>query len=227
MLRRGTRSRRVAIAVPIVVLVLLVLAQLVLPSIAAHRISSRVGRYGHVESVSVSAWPAIELLWGHADSVDVHAGSLHMTPAESADLLSQAKGISRLDAHVDEMHMGALRLTDATLTKRGRALHGAGTVTAADAAAALPAGVGVTLLGGRGGTVAVHVTGDLFGVGTGLDAIARASEGRLVVQPTGLLLGALHLTLFDDPRVAVAGVEARTLSTSPPVYRLGISALLR
>ena len=37
--------------------------------IAASRISSRVGRYGKVQSVSVSAWPAVELLWGHADSV--------------------------------------------------------------------------------------------------------------------------------------------------------------
>jgi hypothetical protein len=217
----------VAIALPVVLLVLLVLAQLVLPSIAADRISSRVGRYGHVESVSVSAWPAIELLWGHADSVEVHASSLRMTPAQSADLLSQAKGISRLDAHVDEMHMGALRLTHAALTKRGQALHGAGTVTAADVAAALPAGVGVTLVGSQGGAVAVRVTGDLFGVGAGLGAVAQASEGHLVVRPTGFLLGALHLTLFSDQRVAVTGVEAHALSTSPPVYRLGISALLR
>ena len=56
-------------------MLLLVLAQLLLPRIAASRISSRVGRYGTVQSVSVSAWPAVELLWGHADSVRVKAGA--------------------------------------------------------------------------------------------------------------------------------------------------------
>jgi len=43
---------------------LLGLAQLFLPRIAAGRITSRLGRYGRVESVSVSAWPAVKLLWG-------------------------------------------------------------------------------------------------------------------------------------------------------------------
>ena len=52
----------------------LVLAQLILPRIAADRISSRIGRYGQVEHVSVSAWPALKLLWGDAGSVDVSAG---------------------------------------------------------------------------------------------------------------------------------------------------------
>ncbi|MGD1058944.1 MAG: hypothetical protein ABR992_16185, partial [Solirubrobacteraceae bacterium] len=57
-------------------IVLLALAQVVLPRIAVSRIESRVGRYGKVQSVSVSAWPAVELLWGHVGSVHVRAKSL-------------------------------------------------------------------------------------------------------------------------------------------------------
>ena len=57
----------------------LALAQLLLPGIAASRISSRVGRYGEVQSVSVSAWPAVKLLWGSADSVTVRARSLRVS----------------------------------------------------------------------------------------------------------------------------------------------------
>ena len=45
-------------------MLVLVLAQLFLPRIAASRIASRVGRYGTVQSVSVKAWPAVKLLWG-------------------------------------------------------------------------------------------------------------------------------------------------------------------
>ena len=61
----------------------LALAQLLLPRIAASRICSRVGRYGQFDSVSVSAWPAVELLWGSADSVQVQAGSLALNPAQA------------------------------------------------------------------------------------------------------------------------------------------------
>ncbi len=227
MWRENAWARRVAIGLPALILVLLALAQLVLPSIAADRISSRVGRYGHVDSVSVSAWPAVELLWGHADSVKVHARALRMSPAQSVDLLAQGRGVSRIDARVDELREGSLRLTDATLRKRGSALHAQGTVSAADAAAALPAGVGVSLIGSRGGAVEVRVTGGLFGVGAAVDAVAQAGEGRLIVHPTGVLLGALRLTLFADPRIAVEGVEAGALGGAEAGYRLGMSASLR
>ena len=58
------KAGRIAAGLAGAIALVLVLAQLLLPGIAASRISSRVGKYGTVESVSVSAWPAIELLWG-------------------------------------------------------------------------------------------------------------------------------------------------------------------
>jgi hypothetical protein len=61
---------------------LLALAQVFLPGIAAERIESRLERYGRVAGVSVTAWPAIELLWGHADSVRVHALRLNLNTAQ-------------------------------------------------------------------------------------------------------------------------------------------------
>src|SRR5277367_432021 len=75
---------------------LLVLAQVLLPRIAASRISSRVGRYGKVRSVSVSAWPALELLWDHADSVRVSAGSLALSTAQLGSLLWEARDVDSL-----------------------------------------------------------------------------------------------------------------------------------
>ena len=86
----GSRAIRIAAIVAAILLGLLALAQLVLPRIAASRISSRVGRYGHVEHVSVSAFPAIELLWGDADSVTVRTGPLSVSPAQAASLLGKA-----------------------------------------------------------------------------------------------------------------------------------------
>ena len=77
----GPRRLRIALLAAAGVLLLLGLAQLLLPRIASSTISSRVGRYGKVESVSVSAWPAVELLWGSADSVRVKARRLSLSPA--------------------------------------------------------------------------------------------------------------------------------------------------
>jgi hypothetical protein len=218
---------RVALAALAVILLLLVLAQLILPGIAADRIRDKVGRYGHVESVSVSAWPAIELLWGHAGTVRVRATSLSLTPAQTVSLLHEASGTTNVYASAGEVHEEGLRLTDASLTKRGSALAARASVSAADAAAALPAGVSVALLRSGEGAVHVRVSGGLFGLGASIEAVAQASEGRLVVRPAAGLFGAIGLTLFSDPRLYVEGVEARVLPSATPSYALSMTARLR
>src|ERR1019366_6227068 len=78
-------------------------AVVLLPRIAASVISSRVGRYGKVNSVSVSAWPAVKLLWGSADSVKVRAQSLTLEPGQAAKLLWEARSTTRVDASVQRV----------------------------------------------------------------------------------------------------------------------------
>jgi LmeA-like phospholipid-binding len=233
-MRRGGGSKAVRVAlwlagVMVVLLVLLVLAQLFLPKIAASKISSRIGRYGSVADVRVSAWPAVKLLWRHADSVQVHATRLRTTPAETAKLLQEASGTDRVDVRVDSAREGPLALSDVRFHKRGRRMSAQAHVSEADVRAALPPGFGVQLLGSRGGRVEVRASGGLFGVGASVDAVAEASAGKLVVHPRGLLLEGIRLTLFSDPRVHVTGVSA-TRAAAPggaPGYELGMTATLR
>lgn len=207
------------------VLLLLLLAQIVLPRIAAGQISSKVGRYGHVRSVDVSAWPAVELLWGHAGSVSVHADSLKMSPAQTAKLLWEARGLHDLDVDVEEASVGNLRVTGARLRKRGATLEAGASTTRAAVAAALPSGVGVSLLHSGDGQVEVAAAGGLFGLGYEVDAVASAEEGKLVVTPRGALLSAFKLTLFEDAHVHLTGLAATTAGTSAG-YRLSLTALL-
>jgi hypothetical protein len=206
---------------------LLALAQLLLPRIAASTISSRVGRYGAVADVSVSAWPAVELLWGSADSVRVHARRLSLSPAQAAKLLWEGRGAARMDLTADALQVGPLRLSNARLRKRGGALSAEARASESDVRAALPAGWALTLLGSQGGEVEVRASGGLFGVGASVDAVALASEGRLVAHPLGPLLEGLQLTLFSDRHVHVLGVGARAESGPPPGYRLSMTATLR
>ena len=210
------------------VILLLALAQLVLPRIAESRIRSRLDPYGEVHSVHVSAWPAIELLWGDADSAQVRAGELALSTARAATLLHEAKGISRISFTAAGIRLGKLRLTGATLDKHGNALTAAGIVSGGDLRAALPPGVTLRLLASRAGKVTVRVSGALFGLGASLDAVGEASSGRIVVHPQGPLLGVLSLTLYSDPRVYVVGLSAVPVKTAAaPAYRVGLTALLR
>ncbi|HUB73399.1 MAG TPA: LmeA family phospholipid-binding protein [Solirubrobacteraceae bacterium] len=209
------------------VLVLLALAQLILPRIAASRISARVGRYGHVRSVSVSAWPAVELLWGHARSVRVSAGALSLAPSQVGALLWEARGAASMQVSAQSVRIGSLRVTRARLQKHARALSAEGTVSEAAAQAALPAGLRVQLLRSRHGQVEVQATGALFGVRASVHAVAQASAGKLVAHPLGFLVEGLKLTLYSDPHVYVEGVGASVAGRSPRSYRLTMRAQLR
>jgi hypothetical protein len=218
---------RLLLALVAVALLALLLAQVLLPGIAASRISSRVARYGTVESVKVRAWPAVELLWGSADSVSVRAKSLSLTPAQAAELLWEGRGVHSMQLTASSVRVGPVRLSDARLRKRGSSLSAEGLIGEADVKAALPPGFRVALVGSEGGEVRVAASGGLFGVGATVQAIAAPSEGRLVVHPLGFPLRGLTLTLFTDPHVYVQGVGASVRSASPLTYRLTMSARLR
>jgi hypothetical protein len=229
-MRRGGDGRRtVRLGLPLAgaVVLALALAQVLLPRIAASRVSSRVGRYGKVDSVSVSAWPAVELLWGSVDSVRVRAGSLALSPAQAARLLWEARGAARLDVTAESVRVGSLRLSDARLRKRGGALSAEAGTSEADVRAALPEGFAVKLLSSGRGQVLVRASGGLFGVGSSVDAVALGREGRLIAHPVGAKLGGLQLTLFSDPHVYVRGVGASEVAGPVPGYRLSMSASLR
>jgi hypothetical protein len=223
-------GRRVIAVVAIVVGVLVVaalLAQLILPRLAADRISSRIGRYGKVEDVTVSAWPAVKLLWGDADSVHIRAGRLDLSPAQASALLWESRGVSSMDVSAEAVKLGPLALEGVSLSKRGEELAGAGSTTAAQAAAALPPGVSATLLASHQGTVEVRVAGGLFGIAASVTARAEAREGRLVVHPVGFLIEGLQLTLLDDPHVRAESIAAAVTADQPLTYRLSMQALLR
>jgi hypothetical protein len=223
----GGTGRRLALSLAATALLLLALAQVLLPRIAASTISSRISRYGSVASVSVSAWPAITLLWGSADSVRVRARRLALEPAQAAKLLWEARGITRMDVSAERVKVGPLALTGATLTKRAQHLAARADAGEADVRAALPEGFDVRLLRSAGGEVEVQASGGLFGVGAVVDAVALARGGRLVAHPVGFPLEGLQLTLFADRHVRVEGVGASELRAHPASYRLSMSASLR
>jgi hypothetical protein len=210
---RSKRRRgpvRVAIVGVATVVVVMAVAQVVGPAIAARVVRGRVARYGTVKSVTVKAWPAVTLLWRVADEVSVRAGRLTLTPQQTVGLLKEARGTKRVSAWAESVEEGPLRLREARLEKDGSALRARGLVSEEAVRRALPAGVQVKLLKSERGMVEVRVSGGLFGMNASVEAVGKAEDGKLVVRPVGLL-GGLRVTIFENPDVYVEGVEARAV----------------
>lgn len=192
------------------------ISQLVLPVIAARVLRDRVARYGEVQSASVSALPALELLWGSAESASVRAGRLSITPSQLLTLLEEAKPVSDLTVRAREVRLldpgfgaGAVSLSDAVLRKRGEEVRVRALLTGAALQAALPAGVDVGLQPGTGGSIDVQASGQLFGFRASVEAQVQALEGKVVLVPTqSLFAGLARITLFSDPRLQILGVAA-------------------
>ena len=227
---RVGRAGRIAAWLVGAIVLMLVLAQLFLPTIAASRVRSRVEKYGTVKSVTVDAWPAVELLWGKAESVNVKAGSLQISAAQMAKLLGEARGVKSMRVSAESVKEGPLQLYDANLQKHGDALLGSAWASRADVKTALGEGFEVQLQPSGAGRVQMSVEGGLFGVKAAVQAVAEAQEGDVVVHPLGFLLEGLKLTLFAEPEVYVEGVGASVAagpSGKGAGYRLSFRASLR
>jgi len=224
------RAGRIAAWLAGAIVLMLVLAQLFLPTIAASRIRSRVEKYGTVKSITVQAWPAVELLWGKAESVNVKAGSLRLSTAQMAKLLGEARGVGSMRVSAESVKEGPLQLYDASLQKHGDALLGAAWTSRVDVETALGEGFEVQLQPSGAGRIQMSVRGGLFGVKASVQAVAEAQEGDVVVHPLGFLLEGLKLTLFAEPDVYVESVGASAAagpSGKGAGYRLSFRASLR
>jgi|SRR5947209_20165646 len=186
----------------------LVVAQLVLPGIAEQRLRDRLARHGRVLEVSVSAFPAIELLWHRADHVVVRMASYSSSASSLQSTIGQVADTGSLDASARSLHAGLLSVHDATLRKRGGELTASGGVTEADLRSALPILDSVTPVGSAGGELTLQGTGTFLGLTATVDATVRPDSGTLVVSPD-VPFGALAtITLFSNPAIAVQSVSA-------------------
>jgi hypothetical protein len=206
------------------VVALLAIAQLLLPGIAAQRLRDRLSRSGRVLQVQVHAFPAVTLLWHHADTVVVRMATYRATPSQLPSTLAQAGGVGTLRASAQVFQDGLLTLHDASLTKHGDGLTGAATVTQADLRTALPILNSVTPVASTADQLVLRGTATLFGLSATVDATVSAQNGKLVVTPDVPFGGLATVTVFSDPRVRVTGVSA---TPAPGGFTVRGTAVLR
>jgi hypothetical protein len=213
--------------------VFVLLAQLLLPGIAATRVRARVERYGPVHSTHVSAFPAVKLLWGDADAVSVSAGTLTVTPAQISSLLWEARTVGTVTVlaqgavlRVSQLP-GGLEVSDVRMQKRGSSVVATAMMTQSQLQRALPSGFSVQPNASGEGGIEARASGGLFGLQASIDVLVRANEGNLVAEPRGLPFGGIAtVTLFSDPHLKVQSVGLRTIGSDSGTYLLTLQALL-
>lgn len=204
--------RRLALlAVPAAAVAAAVVAELTLPRLAAARVAERFGGLDAVERVRVTAVPAVKLLWGRADIVEVDLDELGAGRGRLAESLADARGVRRLDVRARLARVGPVALRDLRLSKDGGEIVGEATVAEADLIAAMPAGFGLRPVATADGTLVLEAGAALLGVRAALRARLATREGRLMIAADGPLARLGTMTLFDDPRVRVTSVGARAV----------------
>ena len=217
-----TAVLRVALVLGVLVAAGLVATQLLLPRIAARRLAEDLRRSGDVDHVRVRAMPALKLLFNRADSVEIRMSEARAGTGRIADLLDEARGAQRLDAHAARVRLGPLtRSRPAAVQAAATTVRAQAAVSDADLAAALPPGTGAAADPGRRRRARARgERGRARASAPAVRARLSARDGALVIAPDGLLGALGSLTLFADPRVQVTGVDARAgraaASCSPP-----------
>src|SRR3954471_9266776 len=203
---------RVALVLVVLVAVGLIGSQFLLPRIAARRLADDLRRSGDIDRVRVRAMPALKLLFGRADSVEIRMTEARAGTGRLADLLDEARGTDRLDARAARARVGPLLARDLRLSKRGDAVRAQAAVSDADLAAALPPGTGLRPVEAGDGELVLEASAGVLGFRAAVRARLSARDGALVIAPDGLLGALGSLTLFADPRGPAAGGGARRAS---------------
>src|SRR4051812_22831355 len=106
--------RRIAPVIVAMLVLLLVASQFVLPPIAQHTAAGRLTHDGGSADVSIGAFPALRLLFGHGDSLEVDGTGIEL-PTEARN-----GGFDRLDnfhevhIHVRDSQAGPIAIRDLT-----------------------------------------------------------------------------------------------------------------
>lgn len=213
---------------------LLVASQVVLPRVAVQRVREKIKPYGSLDSVSVHAWPALELLWGKADAVNATAHSLALDESQAMKLAWEGRGVNEARVAVDRVALqvpglpAGVVLQDMVSHKQGDRISTQATITQAGLNAASPSNFRIQPLASEPGTVKVRASGSLFGLHASVEALAVAREGKLVAHPVGIPFGGfIQLTLFSDPHVSLDGVSLVQLTGARQAsWRLALNAHL-
>lgn len=201
-------KRRIVVGVAAVVLVLIVLSQAFLPGWTGQRIEDRLTEEGGTADVSVSALPALRLLFGGGASIEATGTGLDLQPEDEDPLVFESlDGFDEVDLAFDDFRAGPFTVESFELTRDGSdpyrldsraTVSGAELIDYAAAQVGLPSGPFLRFLAGQLPTAGQRVPIDLgmelesddgrVRVVSGGGTVAGIPTGRLAELLTSLIL---------------------------------------
>ena len=150
----SSRRGRVALVGAGILVTLAVIAQVVLPGHGEGVIEDRLTRGGGTADVSLSAIPAMRLLWGDGDRLELEGRDLDLNLASEGVAFDNLDPFGSVNLELADSSIGPIALDELTIERDGSepyeiTLTGATTLAELTAAAAVPgAGLLGTFLGG-------------------------------------------------------------------------------
>jgi hypothetical protein len=206
-----SRVARVTVISATGVLLVLVVAQLVLPPIATSVIRGRLGKGAKVTSIRVSAFPAIELLWEHVGALDLTMERYDLTPDKLFGQIKQSGHVGTLNVAIGTLNAGVLSLHDVRVHKSDGHLEFGARLYTSDLRRALPIIQSVTPVASSGGELTLRGTGSVLGNSVSVTATVAAQDGKVVIAPQGLLGAFAKVTVFDDPHLSVQRISGHAI----------------
>ena len=220
----SSRAARIALLAVAVVIGLLIVCQFVLPPLAERSIRGKVDDDATVNDVKVSAFPAVKLLWKHADKVEVSLGEVRASTSRFADLVDEAKGVDEVDVTAQKAMIGDAQLSRAEFHKNGDDLVGTGFMSEDAILAALPLGFRVKPVRTDNGQLIVRGSpGSSAGPSGSRDASSRRTARSSSTRERAARRRARRLHGLHRHRVAVESVTASAsgATSSSPRGKLG------
>jgi hypothetical protein len=186
--------RRILLALVALVVVALISAQVFLPGAAERRVVDRLERHGGSAHVSLSALPAVRLLFGEGDELTVRGSGVRLQPERRGRTLDRLDGFDKVSVRLDHMVAGPLDVSSFTLKKvegqRDYRTSLSGTTSAARVGSFLGSEAGGALGSLFGGLAGGSLPGGEASVPLRMDAVIASHGGRAhVVRARGSLAG--------------------------------------
>jgi hypothetical protein len=185
---------RIVVVLLAVVVVAMISAQLFLPGAAERRVEDRLERNGGTAHVSLSALPALRLLFGEGDALTVKGSGLRLQPEARSRTLERLDAFDKVSVRLDRMIAGPLDLSSFTLDRaegqRNYRTSLSGTTSAAKIGNFLGSEAGGAFGGLLGGLAGGSLPGGDAAVPLSMDAVIASHGGRAeVVSARGSVAG--------------------------------------
>ena len=109
--------RRFVVGLAVGLVALVVLTQLLLPPFLEERVANRVTEDGGTAEVSLSAFPAVRLLWGDGKRFEVRGRGLRFVPGRGEQVFSRLDGFEEVRVEVSGLEVEGVDASRFTLTR--------------------------------------------------------------------------------------------------------------